>query len=78
MSERRVDIPAKVGKVEIREASGRCVIDNCRVSGGGLVSIQHVTEDALQLPELAWGGGKVVCCGDHLLEVLTRVLRLPE
>jgi hypothetical protein len=45
--------------------------------GGGLISIQQVTEDILQLPELAWGGSAVIVCGDHLLEVLTRVMRLP-
>ena len=73
-----IHAPAKTGNIEIGEGQGRCVIDGCKVKGGGLIRVQNTTSDVAQLPDLAWKGKRIVICGKHLLEVLTAVLILPE
>ncbi len=71
-------LPVKNGTLEMNDASGHCVIDGCKIKGGGLLQLQHVTKDAEKVADLAWRGKRLVICGDHLLEILTAVLSLPE
>lgn len=78
MTAPKIDIPVKIGRVELRSASGRCVIDGCKIKGGGLLRVQHCSDSAEHLPDLAFQGKGLVVCGKHFLEVLTAVLTLPE
>jgi len=78
MTEVTIALSKRPGKIEVREASGRCVIDGCKIKGGGLASIQNVTARPDQIERLAFDGKRLVVCGDHLLAILTAVLSLPE
>jgi hypothetical protein len=73
-------IPLKQGTLEIADASGRCVIDGCKIRGGGLLSIQQLTnlDSPADVLDAAWKGQKVVMCGDHFLVALSTILRLPD
>lgn len=78
MPEIVIPLNRRPGHIEVRDASGRCIIDGCKIKGGGLVRIQNVTSRAEQIDDLAWDGKAVVVCGDHLVEVLTAVLHVPD
>lgn len=71
-------IPTKAGCLELRNAAGRCVIQGCKVRGGGLIQMQETTNDEGSLLDLAWGGKRVVICGEHLKRALTGVIYVDE
>lgn len=73
-----MEVPTPNGTLEIKDAAGRCIIEGCRVRGGGLVSVQEVTPDVMKLPGLAWEGKRIVICGGHLVDVLATVLHLAD
>lgn len=70
--------PATTGRLDLTETTGRCIVDGCKVKGGGLIRIQNISEDDTEVPSLAWKGKAIALCADHLLEGLTNVFHLPE
>lgn len=73
-----MSFPAKTGHVEIGEGAGRCIVDGCKVRGGGLIRIANGSGEIEDLPKLAWHGKAVIVCGEHLLGALTLVWKLAE
>lgn len=71
-------LPAKTGHLEITEAAGRCIVNGCKVHGGGLARIQNTTSNEDEMPDLAWHGQAIIVCGPHLLEALSTVFRVPD